>query len=234
MIRGAPQLSEIEAFAVAVDEGSIARAAHLLHITPAAAAKRIRQLEALAQGPLLERGARGVQPTEIGTRLYPVARDLLAGRERAVEILAGTSSRDPLRIAGMQSALGTIAGAPIGDVLHQTEALLSAVFHATDQPLFITQADHSLVCEINDAAACLTGYEQDEVRGRQVTELRLWTDIEARDDLVRRAISTGAPQAGDLVLIDKHGATHPVRSRFEAIELHRTTYVVVTLKVLVR
>jgi PAS domain S-box-containing protein len=203
MIRGAPQLSEIEAFVIAVDEGSIAQAAHLLHITPAAAAKRIRQLEALAQGPLLERGARGVQPTEIGTRLYP-------------------------------SALGTIAGAPVGDLLHQTEALLSAVFHATDQPLFITKADHSLVCEINDAAACLTGYEQGEVRGRQVTELRLWTDVDASDDLVRRAISTGLPQAGDLVLIDKHGTTHPVRSRFEAIELHRTTYVVVTLKVLVR
>lgn len=110
----------------------------------------------------------------------------------------------------------------------------SAVFHATDQPLFITKAEHSLVCDINDAAVRLTGYEQDEVRGRHVTELKLWADLDARNDLVRQAIATGTPQAGDLLLIDKHGTTHPVRGRFEAIELHRTTYVVVTLKVFVR
>jgi len=47
-----PELSELEAFALAVEEGSIAAAADRLQITGPAAAKRIRQLERFAGTPL--------------------------------------------------------------------------------------------------------------------------------------------------------------------------------------
>jgi DNA-binding transcriptional LysR family regulator len=87
-----PALSEFETFVLAIEEGSIARAASRLRISPPAAAKRIRQLEAFAQTQLLTRGRRGVEATETGTRLFPIARRLLAQRDRAVQLLAEHAS----------------------------------------------------------------------------------------------------------------------------------------------
>jgi len=89
----------LEAFALAVDEGSIAAAAARLRITGPAAAKRIRQLEELAGTPLLIRGRRGVTATEMGGRLYPLAREALAARVRVIGALKGAATDDPLRTA---------------------------------------------------------------------------------------------------------------------------------------
>jgi methanogenic corrinoid protein MtbC1 len=86
-----PELSELETFVLAIEEGSIARAAARLRISSPAAAKRIRQLETLAHAPLLVRGRRGVTATELGQLLYPIARDLVLRRADAVDALRGTA-----------------------------------------------------------------------------------------------------------------------------------------------
>jgi hypothetical protein len=88
-----PEFSELETFVLAIEEGSIARAAGRLRISAPAAAKRIRQLEALAHSPLLIRGRRGVTATETGARLYP-AEPQCASRGRFVHRLRKTLSRD--------------------------------------------------------------------------------------------------------------------------------------------
>ena len=87
---------------LAVDEGSIARAGARLRISAPAAAKRIRQLEAIAHSPLLDRGRRGVTPTEAGKRLYPVARELVSRRGEAIAALSCHRPIDPLAVAAME------------------------------------------------------------------------------------------------------------------------------------
>jgi DNA-binding transcriptional LysR family regulator len=90
-----PELSELETFVLAVEEGSLSRAARRLRISTQAAAKRVRQIEALADAPLLVRTSRGVSATATGERLYPIARDLLARRGQAVGALRGDSAGPP-------------------------------------------------------------------------------------------------------------------------------------------
>ena len=53
-----PDIAELRAFCVAVDLGSLGRAARLLHLTQPALSKRLRTLEALAGATLLERSSR--------------------------------------------------------------------------------------------------------------------------------------------------------------------------------
>jgi PAS domain S-box-containing protein len=228
----APEFSELETFVHAVEEGSIARAASRLRISAPAAAKRIRQLETLSQTPLLTRTSRGVRPTDTGAELYRAARDLLAQRARFVETLTCRSSSDPLRISGMQRVIGWIDPLHAEDAFHDTETLLAALFHATREPVLVTRADDGLVCEINDAAVQLTGYQQEEIRGRHVAELNLWDDMEPRNELVRRTVATGAPQEGELRIVDKQGGKRTVRGRFQAVELHRIVFLLLTLQVL--
>ena len=129
----------------------------------------------------------------------------------------------------MRRVLGDLAAPAAQDLVGRSEALLAALFHASSEAILITQADDGLVCEINDAAVRLTGYQQAEVRGRCVTELNLWADIETRNDLVERALATRQPQEGELVILTKARRRQRVRGRFQAIELHATVYMLLLL-----
>lgn len=93
-------LAELRAFCVAVELGSLGRAARLLRVTQPALSKRMRELELLAGTALLARSARGVTPTPAGERLYAQARPLLTQAERVEEILQGLRHEGaPIRLA---------------------------------------------------------------------------------------------------------------------------------------
>ncbi len=219
-----PELSELETFVVAVELGSIAGAAERLRISAPAAAKRIRQLEALAGTALLQRGPRGVRPTNRGSELYPVARDLIARRERVVDALEGRSGGDPLRIPGVRHVLRGEDAPRLEDVVHHTEALFATLFHGSEEPIILSRAEDGLVCEINDAAVRLTGYQQAEVRGRAVTDVKLWADMGARDALVARALASQSPQHGELVAVTKSGEQRRALCSLRTVELHGERY----------
>lgn len=94
------ELSELRAFCVAVELGSLGRAARLLRVSQPALSKRMRELEALAGAGLLERSTRGVSPTPAGERLYAEAQPLLAQAERVEELLGGLGAEHvPIRLA---------------------------------------------------------------------------------------------------------------------------------------
>ncbi|MGA2928897.1 MAG: cobalamin-dependent protein [Solirubrobacteraceae bacterium] len=227
-----PELSELEAFALAVEEGSIAAAASRLRISGPAAAKRIRQLEVLANAPLLIRGRRGVTATEIGARLYPIAREALAQRGRIVGALTGAPADDPLRIAGMHRLLGRAPSAPAEELFKDAEALLAAIFHATGEAMILTRAEDGLIYEVNDAAAQLLGLVQEQLRGQTVFEVDLWEDKRRRDEYVQRAVATRTPQEGELV-VHGHGSNpRLVCARFEALELRDQVHILVTIRCL--
>lgn len=71
-------------FAAVVEHGGFSRAAAALHISQPAVSKGVREFEAQLGTRLLERGAKGVRPTEAGQRLMAQAR-LLFAAERAAE-----------------------------------------------------------------------------------------------------------------------------------------------------
>jgi PAS domain S-box-containing protein len=225
-----PELSELEVFVLAVDEGSITRAAARLQISAPAAAKRIRQLEVLAHEPLLIRGARGVVATELGERLYPIAREALAQRARFVEVIAGAPSSDPLRIAGMHRMLGRAAVPASEDLVKEAEAVLAAIFHAASDAILLIGPEDGVIHEINDAAASLFGYEQEHLRGLTVLETDLWDQPERADASIEAALAGGEPQHTELVLRTRAGVRRLVAARFEVIKVRECTYLLVTVR----
>lgn len=108
----------LNTFVSVVDNGSMAAAARLLNITPAAVAQQIRTLERQIGAPLIARAGRTVSVTEAGTRILERARALL--REvadlRAVATDDGTSGE--LRLGASTTALTGI----LPDILVRTVA----------------------------------------------------------------------------------------------------------------
>jgi len=223
------ELSELETFVLAVEEGSIARAAGRLQISTQAAAKRISQLEVIARERLLTRTRRGVTATDAGARLYPIAREALVHRSRVIGALAGAPASDPLRIAGMHRLLGRTPTPPAEELLRDTEAVMAAIFHASAEAIIVTRADDGMIYELNDAAVELLGYDQDELRGRTVFEVDLWEDLDCHNACVQRAISTRKAQRARLVLRTRDGDSRLVAARFEAVDLHDTVHILLTI-----
>jgi DNA-binding transcriptional LysR family regulator len=79
----------IRLFLATLEEGSIARAAARENIVPSAVSKRISDMEAQLRVPLLERGAKGAQPTPAGQALAHHARHLLQSMDRMQREMAG-------------------------------------------------------------------------------------------------------------------------------------------------
>lgn len=115
-MRALPDWVTLRIYLAAVELGSITRAADRCGIAVAAAAKRMQTLEAESGVVLLERGPRGVRPTEAGEAFAQHARALfdLAGRLTADMrgFASGTLGR--VRLSATSSAL---ARAELADAL---------------------------------------------------------------------------------------------------------------------
>lgn len=76
------RLALLETFTVALDEGSLSRAARRRGLTQSAISQQIKLLEGLVGHQLLHRTAQGVRPTRSGELVYTHAQDLLGGYDR--------------------------------------------------------------------------------------------------------------------------------------------------------
>lgn len=95
----------VETFLVAIDNGSIAEAARRLHVTPAAAAKRIRALEREVGAVLVRRSGRTIKPTEAGGALIEPAKKFLSEARDFKSIAATDRPSGQLHLGAFQSAL---------------------------------------------------------------------------------------------------------------------------------
>ncbi len=106
----------LHTFVTVVDNGSMAAAARLLNITPAAVAQQIHTLERQLGAPLIARAGRTVSVTEAGTRILERARAML----RDVADLRGVANDDgtsgELRLGAGTTALTGI----LPDILMRT------------------------------------------------------------------------------------------------------------------
>lgn len=74
-------LDRLAAFVSAVESKSLTRAAQELFLTQPCVSKYVKALEEMFDLRLIERGPRGIEPTEAGSILYQLARNLLLSAE---------------------------------------------------------------------------------------------------------------------------------------------------------
>jgi DNA-binding transcriptional LysR family regulator len=94
-----PTFRQLETFLYSARLRSFNAAAVQMHTTQSAVSKRIAELEAQVGSPLLLRSARGLQLTQSGRRLLPLAEEALALWSRiAQEFAAGEALRGNFRV----------------------------------------------------------------------------------------------------------------------------------------
>lgn len=99
-------LSQLRAFAAAVDHGSLDGAAVALHITPSAVSQRLKALERSVGAVLLQR-TRPVRPTGPGEEVLRLARQLEALSRDAEHALGAGGTRPVVRLAVNADSLAT-------------------------------------------------------------------------------------------------------------------------------
>ncbi|WP_149194166.1 LysR family transcriptional regulator [Luteimonas suaedae] len=98
----------LKTFVAVADHGSMAAAARLLNITPAAVAQQIRTLEREIGAPLIARAGRTVSVTEPGARILTRARDLLRGVSDLRSVANDSTLAGELRIGACPTGLAGI------------------------------------------------------------------------------------------------------------------------------
>jgi DNA-binding transcriptional LysR family regulator len=110
------ELGELRAFCVAIELGSLGKAAQLLRVSQPALSKRMRELELVAGTQLLTRSPRGVRPTTAGERLYAEARPLLTQAEHVEEVLEGLRDEHaPIRLAAGHTIAEYLLPGPLSE-----------------------------------------------------------------------------------------------------------------------
>ncbi|WFC42484.1 LysR family transcriptional regulator [Pseudoxanthomonas sp. SE1] len=95
----------LNTFVVVADRGSMAAAARVLNITPAAVAQQIRTLERELGAPLIARAGRTVSLTEEGSRILQRARDLLRDVADMRSVANDSEVSGELRLGACPTAL---------------------------------------------------------------------------------------------------------------------------------
>ncbi len=107
-------LVELRGLCLAIELGSLGRAAAALGVSQPALSKRMRELETVAGTALLRRSPRGVEPTAAGDRLYPAARTLLGHAESVEQLLDGLRDlQAPVLLAASHTIAEYLLPAPL-------------------------------------------------------------------------------------------------------------------------
>jgi PAS domain S-box-containing protein len=192
----APDLAELETLVACAAEGSLVAAAERLQISRPAVAKRIRNLETLAGRALLHRGRRGVRLTDAGATLLAGARRMLDERDALIGLLSEIRGEGPSAIAGLRELLGhspqaSRAAQQAEARLTETEHVLELVLRASATGVAISDAETSVLHEVNEAFCSFVGRPRDELVGKPATESGTWYDVGERPALVDELRRTG-------------------------------------------
>ena len=91
----------LPAFLEVAEQGSVARAAAALHLTPAAVSRTLRLLEEELGQPLFARAGRSLVLNGAGAKLRESARDAVVAIDRGLSALTGDPFAGPLRVASL-------------------------------------------------------------------------------------------------------------------------------------
>ncbi len=102
-------LRQLRSFVVIVEEGQITKAAQRLHLAQPALSQAISKLERQLGVQLLERRARGVEPTDAGAVFFEKLRPALDAVELAYDALAPWARSETRLCVGYSSVLAAVA-----------------------------------------------------------------------------------------------------------------------------
>jgi DNA-binding transcriptional LysR family regulator len=161
---------QLETFLYSVRLRSFNAAAVQLHTTQSAVSKRVAELEQQVGSPLLLRSARGLQPTQTGRRLLPLAEEALALWSRiGREFAAGEELRGNFRVGVTELIALTWLTRLIGRVQHDhPELTIEPVVDAGVKLFDRLQAQQIDVCIM---PGTFWGADYTTVRVGQVEEL---------------------------------------------------------------
>jgi LysR family nitrogen assimilation transcriptional regulator len=106
-------LRQLRYFVAIVEAGSFSRAADTLHVAQPALSQHVRAMEAAFGVPLLARHARGVWPTEAGTRLLERAREIEARFAVLADHVRGPRTPNGAVRFGMPATINEQLGVPL-------------------------------------------------------------------------------------------------------------------------
>lgn len=92
------QINQLKYFVAAVDEGSINRAATILFTSQPFISKSIKQLEKELNVDLINRSAKGIELTDMGSQLYTYAKNIIKNLQ-IMENIANSSMSNQLNIS---------------------------------------------------------------------------------------------------------------------------------------
>lgn len=163
-------LKDLELFVATIETGSIARAAERCHTVPSAVSKRLSDLEAGYDTPLLARSNKGVAPTAAGSALLAHARAVLYQAGQLDRELRGYASgiRGEVRLFANISSIVEFLPSTLASFLsvhpeiqvHLEEHVSSAVARAVVE----NRADLGIVSEIQAGNGLVTlPFREDEL-----------------------------------------------------------------------
>lgn len=139
------RLALLETFAVALDEGSLNRAAQRRGMTQSAVSQQIKQLETLLNQQLLHRTPRGVRPTRAGELVFSHAQQLLSGFDRlTAELDTLTTSVSGTFRVSVNTFLGRGVIGPLLLELDQTYPDLEIVMRLEDRLVDVVRENYDL------------------------------------------------------------------------------------------
>jgi len=158
-----PEITELQSFLLAADSRSLSRAARLQHLSPAAVAKRLDNLEAVLGFSLFQRGPRGVQLTPEGRAFHGRAERLVRDAER---LLDGEDAAATHRLSGVRSLLSRRAVQSTEIMLADIERLLDYVLESVTAGVVLLRVADAVVLEANEALCELIEIPRGELVGR--------------------------------------------------------------------
>ncbi len=172
-------------FVTVVERGSMAAAARLLNITPAAVAQQIRTLERDIGAPLIARAGRTVSVTEAGTRILERSRELLRDVADLRTVANDEATSGELRLGAGTNALTGI----LPDILVRMVArfpLINVFIKPGYSPeLYMAGADpHELL-----ATQPFIRYDRNQWGGHQVNQYLHTVGIKPRERFELNALN---------------------------------------------
>ncbi len=93
----------------------------------------------------------------------------------------------------------------VEEELRASKEKYRTVFHTNPVLTMIAALDDGRCLEVNEALLQLTGYSQEELVGRHIHELDIWTDTEASSDLHRQLKTHGRFEMKEILIRSKSG-----------------------------
>jgi PAS domain S-box-containing protein len=230
-----PALDELDTLVEAAAEGSLTAAAASLGISRPAVAKRIKNLEALAACPLLERSGRGVRLTDAGAALIAGATRILDERDVLLSLLTEIRGDGPSPMAGLRELLRSApamsrAAQTAEGRLADTERVLELVLQHSSTGVVISDPISGEVHEVNDAFCRLLGRTRSEVLGERSTESGAWVDVEDRGSFIKELQRKGSVEGLCVRLARPDGTVRACRLTARFVSLAGSRKIVATVE----